>query len=196
MRAGSDDERIIAITNEQALMTSPHPIIRVLMLAGLAAATACSAAPRQRPVEMGPVDTGPKTLTAARSFLQGRWVLESFELRPAGKPPILLKGAGTLVYDESGNLTMNIRADESSSDLLRAAGVDIRDGVIATEGRTAIDLQNRTLTYVLQGQAPLIRGPLGMERPRHWAIDGEVLILTTRDDAGVPVSVGRWRKTQ
>jgi hypothetical protein len=66
--------------------------------------------------------------------------------------------------------------------------------VISTEGRTAIDLQNRTLTYVLEGQAPLMRGPLGMDRPRHWVVEGDVLTLTTKDDAGQALSVGRWRR--
>jgi len=164
------------------------------IVAVTAAAAACSAAPRQRPVEMGPVASGAGTLSSARTFLQGRWTLESFELMPPGKPPIQLKGSGTLLYDDSGNLKMDIRADEASSDLLRAAGIDIRDGMISTDGRTAIDLQNRTLTYVLQGQAPLIKGPLGIERPRHWVVDGDVLTLTTKDDAGQPLSIGRWRK--
>jgi hypothetical protein len=169
----------------------------LLITAGLVATAACSAAPRQRPVEGGPVDTGAGTLTSARKFLEGRWTLESFEVRPPGKAPITLKGQGTLAYDASGNLTMNIRtSDEKTSDLLRAAGIDIRDGVIATEGRTAIDMQNHTLTYFLQGQKPLIKGPLGMERPRHWVVEGDVLTLTTKDDAGQPLSIGRWRKTQ
>jgi hypothetical protein len=169
----------------------------VLIGAALVATSACSAAPRQRPVEGGPVDTGAGTLTSARKFLEGRWTLESFEVRPPGKAPITLKGQGTLAYDASGNLTMNIRTtDEKTSDLLRAAGIDIRDGVIATEGRTAIDMQNHTLTYFLQGQKPLIKGPLGMERPRHWVVEGDVLTLTTKDDAGQPLSIGRWRKSQ
>ena len=169
----------------------------VLIAAGLVATAACAAAPRQRPVEGGPVDTGAGTLTSARKFLEGRWTLESFEVRPPGKSPITLKGQGTLAYDASGNLTMNIRTtDEKTSDLLRAAGIDIRDGVIATEGRTAIDMQNHTLTYFLQGQKPLIKGPLGMERPRHWVVEGDVLTLTTKDDAGQPLSIGRWRKSQ
>jgi hypothetical protein len=169
----------------------------VLIGAALVATSACSAAPRQRPVEGGPVDTGAGTLTSARKFLEGRWTLESFEVRPPGKAPITLKGQGTLAYDASGNLTMNSRpTDEKTSDLLRAAGIDIRDGVIATEGRTAIDMQNHTLTYFLQGQKPLIKGPLGMERPRHWVVEGDVLTLTTKDDAGQPLSIGRWRKSQ
>ena len=40
----------------------------------------CASAPRQRPVEGGPVDTGPMTLSSARRFLEGRWTLESFVL--------------------------------------------------------------------------------------------------------------------
>ena len=91
---------------------------------------------------------------------------------------------------------MEIRADQASADLLRAAGLDIRDGVISTQGRTAIDLQNRTLTYVLEGQAPLVEGPLSMKRPRHWVVEGDTLTLTTKDEAGKPLSVGRWRRSQ
>jgi len=173
-------------------MTTRH----ALLFAVIAGSLACSAAPRQRPVEMGPVNTGAGTLTSARNFLNGRWTLESFELQRPNQPPILLKGQGSLVYDEHSNLTMNIRADEQSSDALRAAGIDIRDGAIITEGRAAIDLQNHTLTYIIDGQAPLIKGPLGSDRPRYWVVEGDLLILTTKDQAGQPTSVGRWRKAQ
>jgi hypothetical protein len=159
-------------------------------------AAACAAAPRDRPVELGPVDTGSGTLTSARKFLEGRWHLESFEIHPPGKPPVVLTGSGTLAYDHMGNLRMEVRAPEASADMLRAAGIDIRDGIILTEGRAALDLPNRTLTYVLQGQAPLVQqGPLAMERPRHWVVDANTLILTTRDEAGQPLSIARWTRT-
>lgn len=156
------------------------------------ATTGCSGAPRQRNVEMGPVDEGAGTLSAARRFLQGRWALESFEVFPPGKPSIVLKGAGSLNYDEFGNLQIEIRADEKSADLLRAAGIDIRDGRISSEGRTAVDMQNRTLTYVVPGQSGT--GPLALSRPRHWVVEGDRLTLTTKDDAGKPLSVGHWRR--
>ena len=157
----------------------------------------CAAAPRERPLQTGPVDTGPGTLASARRFLEGRWQLETFEIHRPGQPPLSLKGSGTLIYDDMSNLRMEVRADEASADLLRAAGVDIRDGMISTEGRTAIDLQNRTLTYALGGQAPLVQGgPLAMERPRHWVVDGDILTLTTKDDAGRPLSVARWKRMQ
>ena len=140
----------------------------------------------------------PGTLAEARKFLEGRWALESFEVRPPGKAPIALKGSGVLNYDDFGNLRMEIRADEASSDLLRAAGIDIRDGVISTEGRTAIDLQNRTLTYSLEGQPSSMAtggGPLATNRPRHWEVTADVLTLTTRDDSGAPLSIARWKRS-
>ena len=84
----------------------------------------CSAAPRQRPVKGGPVDQGPQTLTAARKYLEGNWALESFDVYPPGKSAITLKGSGNLTYDDFGNLKMEIRADQASSDLLRAAGIE------------------------------------------------------------------------
>ncbi len=172
---------------------------RMLRAAGvailLASAIGCAASSRQRPVQGGPVESGAGTLSQARKFLQGRWALEAFELRPAGAAPVVLKGSGVLNYDDFGNLRMEIRADQSSSDLLRAAGVDIRDGVISTDGRTAIDLQNHTLTYFLEGQPATGTGPLAMNRPRYWEVTADTLTLTTRDASGAPMSISRWKRS-
>jgi hypothetical protein len=171
-------------------------LLALPVVIALGGAGGCAAKPRERPIELGKVETGPGTLAAARKYLEGRWTLESFEVYPQGKPPITLNGSGMLMYDDMGNLRMEIRADQASADLLRASGVDIRDGMISTDGRTAIDLQNHTLTYVLEGQAPLVEGPLGMKRPRHWVVDANTLTLTTKDDDGRPLSVGHWRRAQ
>jgi hypothetical protein len=169
---------------------------RTLVLGLLAMAAACAPAPRVRPVKGGDVDAGPESLTAARKFLEGRWTLESFEVFPPGKPAIALKGAGTLNYDEFGNLRIEIRADEKAADLLRAAGIEMRDGIISSDGRTVVDLQNRTLSYVLPGQtvgAPA-PGPLSPSRLRHWEVKGDLLFLSTWDDNGKPLSTGRWKR--
>ena len=147
----------------ELVMKTRYAWTGLLLAAVMVGSFACAAAPRERPLKTAPIDTGAGTLTSARTFLNGRWALESFEVRLPSKPPIILKGAGTLLYDEMGNLTMNIRADEKSSDILRAGGVDIRDGAIITEGHAAIDLQNHTLTYMVDGQAPRIKGPLGTD---------------------------------
>ena len=162
----------------------------------LASAVGCASAPRQRPVKGGDVDQGPESITAARKFLQGRWTLESFEVFPPGKAAITLKGSGTLDYDDFGNLRMEIRADEQSADLLRAAGVEMRDGTISSDGRAAVDLQNRTLTYILPGQTGMTPtpGPLAPTRPRHWEVKDDLLVLSTRDEAGKTLSTGRWTR--
>ena len=176
--------------------------VRVRPVAGavalLVSLTACGPSARQRPISMGPVETGAGSLSAARKFLEGRWVLESFVVNPPGKSPITLKGSGVLNYDDFGNLRMDVKADEASSDLLRAAGIVIPDGVISTTGRTVIDVQNRTLTYLLEGQPSSMKtggGPLATNRPRHYEVAADVLTLTTRDDAGAPLSVSRWKKS-
>ena len=39
-------------------------------------------------------------------------------------------------------------------------------------------------------------GPLALNRLRHWQVDGTLLTLSTKDDAGGTVSVGKWRKAQ
>jgi hypothetical protein len=164
----------------------------------LAVTTADAAAARQTPPPAGRTGSA-ATLAEARKFLQGRWALESFEVRPPGKAPIFPKGSGVLNYDDFGNMRMEIRADEAASDLLRAAGINIRDGIISSDGRTVIDLQNKTLTYFLEGQRSSLQtggGPLALNRPRHWEVEGDVLTLTTKDEAGSPLSISRWKRSK
>jgi hypothetical protein len=137
------------------------------------------------------------SLVEARKFLEGRWSLESFEVRPPAAAPIVLTGSGVLTFDDFANLRMEIRADQAAADLLRAAGIEIRDGLVSTDGRVAIDLQRRTLTYFLEGQRSSYKtggGPLALNRPRYWEVTADTLTLTTRDDSGAPLSISRWTR--
>lgn len=170
----------------------------VTLAAAMAGVLACSGGAYNKPIEGGPVDKGAGTLESARKFLEGQWSLISFEVFPPGKPPIMLKGTGSLVYDNYGNLKMEIRTDSTTAELLAAAGVPFKAGIIAQEGRAVVDMKNRTLTYVIPGDAPLgaPSGPLATNRPRHWQVEGNTLTLTTNDDGGKPLSVGRWKKAQ
>ena len=163
-------------------------------MAAVALAVGCAAAPRQRPREMGPVDTGAGTLAEARRHLEGRWSLVSFEVHPPGEAPVRLGGQGTLVYDAFGNLHMELRPDAQSAARLVRAGVDTQQGRISISGRVVVDMTARSITYKPEGRRAGDGGPLSIERPRYWQVDGEVLTLTTRDAAGQPLSVGRWRK--
>ena len=169
--------------------------LRCALLATMLFSMAGCAPGPKKPIKLGPAATGAGTVNAAREYLEGRWSLESFEVYPPGKPKVTLTGQGVLTYDDFGNLKIEIRADQAASDLLRASGIDIgSDGIISSDGRTAVDMQNKTLTYVIQGQ-PVGRGPLALNRPRHWEVNGNILTLTTKDDAGNPTSVGRWKKS-
>jgi hypothetical protein len=172
-----------------------HSALALLAFAALATTPACTSAPRQRPVEMGPVAEGTGSLAAARKYLEGSWILESFEIYPPGRPSMKLVGNGVLSYDKYSNLRMELRPDATSANVLRDAGVQVPDdGRFSTDGRTAVDLQNHTITYVLAGKPPG-SGPLALNRPRYWQVEGDVLTLTTKDDSGQPLSVGRWKKS-
>jgi len=70
---------------------------------------------------------------------------------------------------------------------------------ISSDGRTVIDLQNRTLTYFIEGQPSSTAtggGPLATNKPRHWQVTDGVLTLTTLDDSGAPLSISRWKKSK
>src|SRR5687768_5135287 len=103
-----------------------------LVLANLAG---CAAAPRQRAREGGPVGIGAGTLTVARNLPTGGWSLESFQVVPAGKPPVTVKGQGIVNYDEYSDLTMDVRADAASVEVLKAAGIEVVNNGFSTTGR-------------------------------------------------------------
>jgi hypothetical protein len=168
-----------------------------VMLAALAT-TACAAKPIEKPMGLGTVGTGTGSLTAARQYLEGRWSLVSYQIFPAGQPPIRLDGNGTLSYDEFGNMDIEIRVEPATAQTLERAGIASDEGVISTKGRTAVDMQARTLTYVLAGQPTFVApaGPLALNLPRHWVVNGSVLTLTTKAADGRTLSEGKWQKLQ
>ena len=173
--------------------------LAALGLATLASiAVGCAAAPLNKPIEGGPVDTGSGTLASARAYLEGRWSLVSYEVFPPGKDPVKLNGSGTLTYDTHSNLDVQIRVDPQTGEALERVGIINNRGVISTTGRTVVDMQNHTLTYVIEGQRGSMNnadaGPLAMNRKRYWDVQGNILTLTTKSDDGKPLSVGRWEK--
>jgi hypothetical protein len=168
-----------------------------MIVAAMGGTMACKAGPLDRPLKTSPTDKGPGSIEAARKYLEGRWSLVSFEVFPPGGQPIAVKGTGSLLYDGYGNLKMDLRTDAATAELLVAAGISIQQGVVTQEGRAAVDVQTRTLTYLIPGDLPVgaPSGPLATNRPRYWQVSGDILTLTTRDDSGKTLSVGRWQKT-
>jgi len=176
---------------------SAFPRVRVLalVLAG-AVAVGCAPAPIKRPIYTGPVETGPGTLAAARQYLEGRWNLVSFTVFPPGREPISVKGTGVLVYDAYSNMSVDLRTDEATAQALRGVGLPFENGVLATSGRTVVDMNARTITYIVEGGAPIgaDAGPLASNRPRYWQVEGNTLTLSTKDTSGNNLTVAVWQK--
>ena len=174
------------------------PILLRLAATILLATSVALAAPPQQRITLAPIESGPGTLAAARKYLEGRWTLLSYEILSPGKEPLRLEGEGTLVYDDFGNLEMDVRVDDKTALVLEGVGIRTTDGVLTTKGRTVINLQDRTLVFVLAQQPAfgVPSGPLALNRPRHWVVNDNELTLTTKGDDGQPLSVSRWKKEQ
>jgi len=173
------------------MMRYARTLLPVSLALAIAATSTCTYKPRTEPP-----NTGPGSVKLARQYLEGRWTLVSFVVYPPNAAPVEIKGSGTLVYDDYANLTMDVSVDEASAALMQKAGIQVDKGRVSTKGRTIVDMQGRSLTYVMEGQ-PAVGGPAGplaMSRPRYWQVEGNVLTLTTRDDKGQPLSVGKWQK--
>jgi hypothetical protein len=136
--------------------------------------------------------------TAACTDLEGTWSLLSFTIYPPGGAPIEVKGAGTLWFDDFGYARMTLDADAASAALLTEAGIPMENNRFVTWGKTIVDKRNKTLKYVeyaFDGQYPAVTaGPTAVERLCYWNVTGSTLTLTTKDERGKPLSIGRWRR--
>lgn len=171
-------------------------LLHSMTLAAVAAAFVTIGGCAPKPMRHGSVGTGPDTLAAGRKQLEGRWGLVSFEVYPPGRDVIQMKGEGTLLFDEFGNLEMEIRTDETTGQALSEAGIPLEKGRLSVKGHIAVDMAHETLTFVPEGQPLLVppSGPLSAIHPRYWTIAGDVLTVGTTDDLGNPTTVGRWRR--
>ena len=110
--------------------------------------TACAASPRQRPVGMGAVATGPNTLEAVRKQLEGRWVLTSFNVTGTDGQQAAVDSTGTLTWDAFGVLHVEYRISDTGQQSLATLGVPKLNPVLSTTGRVVINPQQKQITYV------------------------------------------------
>ena len=84
-----------------------RPILLLTFAAlAVAASLACEAQPRQRPLDVGPVASGPGTIEFERRRLEGTWQLDRFEVINSGGSASVVRAQAVLTYDEYGNLTV------------------------------------------------------------------------------------------
>src|SRR5215472_8872386 len=110
----------------------------VLVLAALALpfTAGCPAAPRARPVKMGPTDTGVGSVESERRRLKGTWQLESLQMLSQTGQMLTVQAQGVLTYDDYGNLTMKGTVTGST---------DIDPAALNISGRAAIDPDKHTI---------------------------------------------------
>ena len=150
----------------------------------------CTASPRQRPIGLSDVNTGPGSLEAVRRQLQGTWDLVTLESSPgAGQAIVPVKATGTLVYDEYANLTIDAKTTDP------AAPVAARESPqLHFKGRAAIDPVKKELRLMdLSGNVDP-NEVLSPERRRVFEIDAETLKLSSVDERGEVTAVSTWRR--
>jgi len=153
-------------------------------------AVGCSAAPRQRPVKMGEVEQGPRTLESVRRQLEGNWMLTGYEVLSgpsAGKQPVV----GQLTYDAYGNLSVLARIDRAgptTAEVIEYSGravIDVRAETLKLEG---IEYTRRPTVTTLQAA--------GLEEPRHYAFSEGTLTLSVIGPDGKPTAHVVWKRRQ
>jgi hypothetical protein len=161
-----------------------------------AAGAGCAPGPIDKPIKLDPVAKGPGTLTEARQYLQGQWTLVSMDLFPPEKPAIRGAATGTMVYDDFSNMKVDLQFTPAAAQLAESIGIPLKDGILSTDGRTVIDIENKAISYVFEGQSGVRAptSPLDTNLPRYWEVSGNTLTLRTRDTAGKMLSITVWKK--
>jgi hypothetical protein len=162
----------------------------VLALAiGLAALPACSAAPRQRPVKMGDVETGTGSLESTRRQFEGTWDLVSFETYPESGKKVTQQATAVLTYDAYGNMEINGRLTQPGQTAAQAASL------LTYKGKVVIDVEKRQLRVVNpQGDQKQLPAEASTALARQYSFANDMLTLSMVDTAGRPTASATWKK--
>jgi len=177
--------------DDGAIMRNRLTPLACALLLALPVVTGCQAAPRARPVKMGPVDTGAGSLESVRRQLQGSWQLVSLEVMTPGGGMTAVPATGHLKYDEYGNLTIDGR--------LTAAAGGVDPNVLNMSGRAVIDPDKHMLRFQdVQARTAAEDRPLDTridpEKVRYFEFVGDQLKTTTKDAKGATTAVATWKK--
>jgi len=152
----------------------------------VALVAACAAAPRQRPVEMGPTSG---TLAQVRQQFQGTWDLVSFEAAGGDGRVAPVEATGTLTYDEFGNFAINGR--------ILSEGTNVARMPLNIQGKAVIDTENQRMWVSPEGDTrdvEVIPEGATFNRFRYYEFSGNQLTLTVKDETGAVTSRTVWRR--
>jgi hypothetical protein len=151
----------------------------------------CEAAPRVRPVKMGPVDTGNNTVEAVRRQLEGTWELVTLDVYSSTGQKETAQAQGHLTYDKYGN--MSIKGTIKSGQHIEKADLDL-------SGRVTIDPDNHIFRFggITSATADdrRVDPKLDPNKVRYYEFEGELLKTTTKNADGVTTATLTWKKVQ
>jgi hypothetical protein len=152
---------------------------------------ACASSPRQRPVEMGPVQTGEGSLEAERRELEGSWTLTSARIYDSTGGSREVQASGLLTYDAFGNMTVQGSVvDEQTKTTIP----------LDFTGRVVIDPANHQFHSAdVVGFDPASNpalAPVSLDKVRRYQVTSDTLTVTYLDAAGRPTAVVTWRKAR
>jgi hypothetical protein len=146
---------------------------------------------RVRPVEGGPVASGPGTLESVRKQLEGSWNLVSAEVVSATGQRTSIKASAVLTYDAFGNLSLKGAYEDPSATAEQTAALNFT-------GRAVIDTQKQELRLLdlrqTDGEFAALPADMAARRVRSYAFNGDVLSLSVKDSKGTVTAVNTWRK--
>jgi hypothetical protein len=171
-----------------------HAAIVALVLAGAAVGSGCQATPRQRPIEMGPVDTGPGSLAYVRRQLEGSWDLVTLEVRNAAGQMTPAKAQALLTYDAYGNMRVRGKLNESLPDAtakLASTAVDYSGQIVIDPRRSEFRMTGQKAEQPLDKDVQSI---LRLSRVRRYEISADTLKIHVVDEGNAVVATTTFRK--
>jgi hypothetical protein len=149
----------------------------------------CQAAPRARPVKMGPVDTGIGSVESVRRQLQGTWELVRLDVYSSSGEKTTAQATGRLQYDDHGNMAIHGTITGSAT---------LEPSVLNLEGRVAIDPDQHILriTSVTAKSKDdrRVDPKLDPAHVRYYAFEGELLTTTIKNASGATTATTTWKK--
>jgi len=172
------------------LHRSIHPILVAAVAAIAIGAWGCHAAPVQKPLGGGPVQTGPGSLEATRRALEGTWNLQTLEVVDTRGARRRIKATGQLMYDAFGS--MNVRGVAEDPALTNTLVIDF-------QGRIVIDtVRHEFYPADLTSDRPVDQSqiqPISPDKVRRYELSGNSLVVTYLDKAAKPTAVIHWSRS-
>ena len=162
-------------------------VVAVTVLTVLAGG--CAGGPRQRPVKLGPVDSGAGSVEAARRQLQGTWSLLSYELYNAAGVATRVDASAQLTSDEYGNLTVQGQAKDPNARTPNA------EAFLNYNGRAVVDPGKHELRLLdVSGAGNASAETINIDAVRQYQIQGDRLQVTQKDAAGRTIARATWKR--